>query len=240
MNTPIIACRGLKRGLSLTIALAGMSLGTLQAAIITGSVSDSFPAQINGVDHINLIASWGVVEGSYYSPTYIGVQSFDGSVNFSRTGVNQPFGWGTLTLSAATDGGGSGGISNGFSLLTTPIQHFTDSLTLGATVDASQTFNSTSVSIVGSETKYFGFAVTMPDSPSPLYGWLGLDGTGSTLGNELVTASWAYDTTGSSIQVGQIAAVPEPATWVQASLAAFAGLIFAGLRRIRKPAFSKV
>jgi hypothetical protein len=61
-----------------------------------------------------------------------------------------------------------------------------------------------------------------------------LDGTGSTLGNELVTASWAYDTTGSSIQVGQIAAVPEPATWIQASLAAFAGLTFVCFRKIQR------
>lgn len=220
------------------VASVVLTFAPLQSAIITGTVSENVTQTLGSSGSMGIQGFVPISLGGYFSSAYDTSGEIEGdSILFGASLLSNSLA--TVTVRAAdsgTTGSSLPSVLGGNSLLTpTTIQHFTGSLTLGETVDASQSFNATSVSITGSETKYFGFAVTMPDSPSPLYGWLGLDGTGSTLGNELVTASWAYDTTGSSIQVGQITAVPEPATWVQLGIAALTCLSAEGFRRLRNP-----
>jgi len=151
--------------------------------------------------------------GGYFSSSYerslTNIRLAGGYIMFFSGNINGP-GLGTVRVDGATDTGNN------------PIQYYTCALTLGATVDAQQAFSSLSASIVGSENTYFGFAVTMPSSTSPLYGWLELDGTGSTDGYETVTATWAYDTTGAPIAVG---AVPEPSTYALFGLGALALIV---------------
>ena len=192
--------------LALVIAAAGafglLSIGTAQAEIRAGSASiEVLPP--NG----SMILNWDVVTANYYSPSYplisdvfssyernvfAGFLGFDYERYLGVTGARIPS---SDSLSPPSS-----------------VQFFTGALDLGALVGSEQSFNSTSIEFSNDEVIQiwrFGYSVTMPETPSPLYGWLELDGSASTLGNLVVNATWAYDTTGAPITVGT---VPEPTT----------------------------
>ena len=90
---------------------------------------------------------------------------------------------------------------------------------------------STSFVDVPSGQHYYGFSLT---DGSTAYGWLSVTndpgfGTGTGTVNE-----WAYDTTGASIEVGQITAIPEPATTAAVTAALLAGSAAVWKRRRQK------
>jgi hypothetical protein len=105
---------------------------------------------------------------------------------------------------------------------------FTTPLSLGDIVDAKQSFiEGNGASISGADQAYFGFVINDPTASTLQYGWIDLDGFGSKIGTETVTATWAYDTTGAGIEVGTI---PEPSTYALFGLGALA-LVLVNRRR---------
>jgi hypothetical protein len=194
---------------ALLIAATGacglLCMSTAQAEIRTGSASVNLqvPPSFPEGSGLTLELSWDVGKGSYYSSSYVDTTSTTA--------------WATATQ------GSLGSFILGTSYFPRVLFYTTAPLDLGALVNADQTFDTNPplapsfgpAVITGGETKRFGYSVTMPESPSPLYGWVELDGSASTLGHLIVNGTWAYDTTGAGIAVGT---VPEPTTLVLVGL----------------------
>ena len=189
------------------IAAAGgfglLSIGTAQAEIRTGSGSKSHQASIPST--LFLSPLWDLARASYYSASYVDNPNW---MIGMYGGAETTDSLGYIFIGSADIGTGSFNLFTG-ETGSIPIQHYTAPLDLDELVDANQTFAATSLYMLGGEIKRFGYSVIMPESPSPLYGWVELDGSASTLGNLVVNATWAYDTTGAPITVGT---VPEPTT----------------------------
>ncbi len=84
----------------------------------------------------------------------------------------------------------------------------TPEASLNDVISDGDTFSDTFADVPSGQ-HYYGFSLT---DGSTVYGWMSVTnvpgfGTGTGTVNE-----WAYDTTGASIAVGQITAIPEPAT----------------------------
>jgi hypothetical protein len=190
-----------------------LSVSTAQAEIRTGSASVDvvlppfWPVGVTLIDNV----LWDVSRGSYYSPSYLDHTS-NPFVPWGTAQVYWDFGspnLRTFTLFQADTG-------SDFS----KVQFYTGPLDLDALVDANQTFDTSGrPEIIAGDLKRFGYSVIMPESPSPLYGWVELDGSDSTPDNLIVRGTWAYDTTGAGITVGT---VPEPTTLVLVGLGCLA------------------
>jgi hypothetical protein len=210
--------------LALVIAATGafglLSMDTAQAEIRTGSDSKSQQASVPGVGFLS--ALWDLARASYYSASYVDNPNW----RIGMYGGAETDSLGYMVIGSADIGTGILNIFTG-ETGSIPIQHYTAPLDLDELVDANQTFAATSLYVLGGETKRFGYSVIMPESPSPLYGWVELDGSASTLGNLVVNATWAYDTTGAPITVGT---VPEPTTLTLVGLGCLALLACYRLR----------
>ena len=195
--------------LALVIAAAGafglLCMSTAQAEIRTGFASINEIADPNYPLFPPLVVDegrwflWDVSRGSYYSSSY---PSPSPLFYFTVFATLEKSGLGSFELLPATDSAAGSTVVE--------VQTFTAPLNLNELVDVNQTFSTANdAKIAGGEIKRFGYSITMPESPSPLYGWVELDGSASTIGNLVVNATWAYDTTGAPITVGT---VPEPTT----------------------------
>ncbi len=199
--------------LVLVFATAGAcaSLSTAQAEIRTGSDSvDLVSPDVPPTVVLYGTVLWNVSRGSYYSPSYPDrLNPFGGlygTAQWSLSGTNSI---GGFSLFRADNGD-----------VSAPVQFYTGPLDLDALVDSNQTFGTSGLpEIIGGEIKRFGYSVTMPEAPTPLYGWVELDGSASTPGHLIVNGTWAYDTTGAGIAVGT---VPEPTTLVLVGLGCLA------------------
>jgi PEP-CTERM motif len=196
------------------IFICVLTLNSAQADILNGSdiLDEPYPYGIVKGPAGTIENGWHVNLGDYYSPLYFFTPS-----SYLIVGIIETNTLGTFTLYSADDGGGNPPTGPAHT-----IQYFTSEITLNTVVNSEQSFDAQSVSIFGGQEKYFGFSVNLPNSPSPVYGWLELDGRASTIGHLIVSGSWAYDTTGSAIQVG---AVPEPSIYALFGLGAVGMLI---------------
>jgi len=213
--------------LVLVIAATGacgpLVISTARAETRTGTASVNVtPHVLPAPFSVSDTVLWDVSRGSYYSSLYPDhdVEEWGGMVGTAEWTFYSSGTMGSFTLFQANNGN------------VTPfakVQFYTGPLELSALVDANQTFSPNArPAINGGEIKRFGYSVTMPEAPTPLFGWVELDGSASTLGNLVVNATWAYDTTGAPITVGT---VPEPTTLVLVGLGCMALLARCRFRR---------